>query len=44
MPPNLTNEKSTLVHVMAWCRQATITWANVGPDLGDQIALIGHIF
>ena len=27
MPQNLTNEKSTLVHVMAWCRQA-ITWTS----------------
>ena len=31
MPPNLTNENSTLVHVMAWCLRAT--WAKVDPDL-----------
>ena len=30
MPQDLTDDKSTLVRVMAWCRQATtITWANV---------------
>ena len=31
---DLTDDKSTLVKVMAWCqRQQDITWANVDPDL-----------
>ena len=44
MPQNFTDEKSTLVQVMAWCRQVTshyliqcwqqaITWSNVDSDL-----------
>ena len=37
IPQNLTNEKSKLVQVMAWCLQATShylrSWANVEPDL-----------
>ena len=27
MPQSLTNDKSTLVQVMAWCCQATMSWA-----------------
>ena len=38
MPLDLTDDKSTLVQVMAWCRQATtITWANADPDLCHQM-------
>ena len=37
MPLDLTDDKSTLVQVMAWCRQA-ITWANVYPDLCHEMA------
>ena len=36
MSQNLTNEKSALVQVMAWCfhfRQQAITWASTDPDL-----------
>ena len=34
------NEKSTLVQVMAWCRQAKgeYTWASVDPDLCRHVA------
>ena len=28
MPQNLMNERSTLVHIMAWCRQATSHYLN----------------
>ena len=41
MPQDLTADKSTLVQVMAWCRQA-ITWANVDPIPCHLIALLGH--
>ena len=37
MPQNGTNEKSTLVQVMAWCHHKNITWANVDPDLCRHI-------
>ena len=40
---DLTDDKSTLVQVMAWCRQATaITSANVDTDLCGHIASLGH--
>ena len=32
MPLALTDDKSKLVQVMAWCCQAAITWANVDLD------------
>ena len=42
MSLDLTDEKSTLVQIMAWCRQATtITWANVDPDLCLHMASLG---
>ena len=37
-----TYDKSTLVQVMAWCRQATSTWANADPDLCHHMASLGH--
>ena len=38
-----TNDKSTLVQVMVWCRQAqAITWANVDPDLCRHMVSLGH--
>ena len=36
MPQDITDDKSTLVQVMAWCRQA-----NVDPDLCRQMASLG---
>ena len=43
MSLDFTDDQSTLVQVMAWCRQAkAITWANVDPDLCHQIASLGH--
>ena len=34
MPQDLTDDKSTLVQVMAWCRtQQSITWTSVDQDL-----------
>ena len=43
VPQNLTNKKSTLVQVMAWCnRQQAITWANVDPDLCRHMASKGN--
>ena len=41
---DLTDDKSTLIQVMAWCRQAAsyVTWANVDPDLCCHRALLGH--
>ena len=42
MPLDLTDDKSTLVQVMAWCRrQQAITSANVDPDLCRQMASLG---
>ena len=45
MPLDLTDDKSTLVQVMAWCcqasRQQAITWSNVDPDLCRQMASLG---
>ena len=42
MPQDLTDDKSTLGQVMAWCRKASaITWANVDPDLCCQMASLG---
>ena len=35
------DDKSTLVQVMVWCRQA-ITWANVEPDPCRHMASLGH--
>ena len=40
MPLDITDDKSTLVQVMAWCHQA-ITWANVDPDLCRKMASLG---
>ena len=43
MPLDLTDDKSTLVQVMAWGRQAqAITWSNVDPDLCRQLAPLAH--
>ena len=39
---NLTNEKSTLIQIMAWCHEATITWANTDPDLCCDMATLSH--
>ena len=34
IPQNLSNEKLTMVLVMAWCHQSTrLSWADVDPDL-----------
>ena len=42
-PQNFTNEKSILVQVMAWCRQATsLTWASIEPDLCHHMASPDH--
>ena len=42
MSLDLTDDKSTLVQVMAWCRQAkAITWAYVDRDLFRHVALLG---
>ena len=43
MPLNLTDDKSSLVQVMA-VRQQAITWASVGPDLHHHIVLVGQNF
>ena len=43
MSLDLIDDKSTLVQVMAWCRQQkAITWPNVGPDLCHHVAWLGH--
>ena len=43
MSLDFTDDQSTLVQVMAWCRQATtITWANVDPDLCHHMVSLGH--
>ena len=35
--------QSTLVQVMAWCRQAvTITWASIDPDICCHVESLGH--
>ena len=42
---DLTNDKSTLVQVMAWCRQATshyLIWTDLDPDLCCHMAFRGH--
>ena len=39
---NLTNEKSTLIQIMAWCHEATITWVNTDPDLCCDMATLSH--
>ena len=42
MPMDLTDGKSTLVQVMAWChQQQAITWANVDPDLCRHMVSLG---
>ena len=42
MPLDLTDDKSTLVQVMAWCRQQqAINWGNDDPDLCHQKASLG---
>ena len=39
MPQDLTDDKSTLVQVMAWCRmQQAITWTSVDQDLQRHMA------
>ena len=40
MPQDFTDGKSTLVQVMAWCRQA-ITWTSVDQDLQRHMASLG---
>ena len=43
MPQDLTDDKSTLVQVMAWCRQATSHyWANVDSVPCRLMVLLGH--
>ena len=43
MPIDLTDDKSTLVQVMAWClRQQAITWATIDPDLFRQMVSLGN--
>ena len=37
-----TDDQSTVVPVMDWCRQATSHWANVDPDLFHRMASLGH--
>ena len=40
---DFTDKQSTLVQVMAWCRQAkSHTWANVDPDLCHHMASLSH--
>ena len=40
---NLTDDKSTLVQVVAWHLQGTtITWANVDPDSSHHMASLRH--
>ena len=47
---DFTDDQSTLVQVMAWCRQATShylsqcwpSWPNVDPDLCHHMASLGH--
>ena len=43
MPQDLTDEKTTLVQVMAWCRQVhkAITWTSVSQDLKRHMASLG---
>ena len=42
MSLDLTDDKTTLVQVMAWCvRQQAITWADVDPDLCRHMASLG---
>ena len=40
MPQDLTDNKSILIQVMAWCRQA-ITWASVDSVLCPHMAALG---
>ena len=41
MSLGFTDDQSTVVQVMAWCRQAkAITWANVDPDLCRDMASV----
>ena len=43
MPQDLTDDKSTLVQVMAWCRQATSHYLNsVDQDIQRHMASLGH--
>ena len=47
MSLNLSNDKSTLIQVMAWCHRATShylsqCWPNVDPDLCHPMASLGH--
>ena len=40
---DLTDEKSILVQVINWCRQATSHWANVDPDPCHHMPSLSHI-
>ena len=43
MSLGFTDDKSTLVQVMAWrVREQAITWNNVDPDLSRHMASLGH--
>ena len=43
MPLDLTDDKSTLVQVMAWCRQATSHYLSlVDPDLCRHMVSLSH--
>ena len=43
MQQDIFDDKSTLVQVMAWCRQQrAITWLNVDPVLYRHMASLGH--
>ena len=42
MPENATDEKLTLVQVMACCHQQAITWTNVDPDICHHMASLCH--
>ena len=41
MSLDLTDDKSTLAQVMAWCQQQAITRANGDPELCRQMASLG---
>ena len=43
MSQDFTDDKSTMVQVMAWGRrQKAITWANVDPNLCHHMVSLGH--
>ena len=41
MTQDLTDDKSTLVQVMVYCRQQAITWTSVDQDLQRHMASLG---